>query len=182
MLIYLLGIQEWKLADRADPKGRYSKLAATVRWDTTINVPDIRDGNGTLIHPQYYSSQLQHGAKVVVEVMLKLYVHLSCCCSMIYATCSSWNIRAPDKTKPAIPSKWKAREGDANGSRNYQLVLTKMQLLPVVDISKAIISIPIASDQNRKSTITTDSSKALPQLHPPAPQGKEREVMLTRRP
>jgi hypothetical protein len=69
-----IGIHEWKLADLADPEGRYSKLPATVRKDTTIIVPEIRDGNGVLIHPQQYSSRLEHGTKVVVEVMLKLYV------------------------------------------------------------------------------------------------------------
>jgi hypothetical protein len=68
----LIGVHEWKLADLADPEGRYSKLAATIRKDTTIIVPEIRDGNGTLIHPQYYSSRLEHGAKVIVEVILKL--------------------------------------------------------------------------------------------------------------
>jgi len=69
---YLIGVHEWKLADLADPEGRYSKLGANVRKDTKIIVPDIRDGNGALIHPQQYTSQLEHGTKVVVEVMLKL--------------------------------------------------------------------------------------------------------------
>ena len=35
-------------------------------------VPDIRDGNGVLIHPHEYASKLEEGMKVAVEAIPRL--------------------------------------------------------------------------------------------------------------
>jgi hypothetical protein len=43
-----------------------------VRKETTINVPDIRDRNGSLIHPKDYMTALEHGSKVAIDIIMKL--------------------------------------------------------------------------------------------------------------
>jgi len=100
---------------------------------------------------------------------------------MYYSACYSWNIRAPDKSKPTVPSKWKARERDNNGSRTYQLILTKMQLLPIVDISKAVLSVPTTSNGKLKSSNSTDVSESLPNTSTTVSQGKRKAAGSNRK-
>jgi hypothetical protein len=71
-LIVATGPAKRKLNRLPDPEGRYSSLPQLVYEETTINVPDVRDGNGAIIHPEEYELKLKHGTKVAVEVIFKL--------------------------------------------------------------------------------------------------------------
>jgi hypothetical protein len=61
-----------KINDLPDPEGLYSTLPSIVHEEMTINVLDIRDRNGLLIHPKDYMTMLEHGLKVAIEVIMKL--------------------------------------------------------------------------------------------------------------
>jgi hypothetical protein len=141
----LRGIHDWKLSDLPDPERRYSNLGSECLKEVALAIPDIRDSNGTLIHPRDYPTQLVQGCKVAVEVILKL-----------------WNIPAADKSKPAPATKWwRYRDGEENGSRTYQLILKRMRVLPVADITKAVFCDTILAGKRRSSETTraSDSSK-----------------------
>ncbi|KAG1890352.1 hypothetical protein F4604DRAFT_1673776 [Suillus subluteus] len=79
-----------------------------------VECPDVRDRNGLLIHPREYSMKLSNGHFVEVEVYLKL-----------------WNIGKSKKDD--------VTEHERLGSRNYQLIMRRMQLLPSMGYAKADI-------------------------------------------
>jgi hypothetical protein len=66
------GVHDLKLRNFADPEGLYSALPSIVFEETIVNVPDICDRNGLLIHPRDYMSKLEHSSKVAIEVILRL--------------------------------------------------------------------------------------------------------------
>ncbi|KAG2149784.1 hypothetical protein BD769DRAFT_1381529 [Suillus cothurnatus] len=94
-----------RIGDLYDPDSRYSGLG-TLR-KTKVECPDVRDGQGALIHPCDYRTKLQQARFVEVEIYLKL-----------------WSI--PAKTKV----NYMMSDRDKFGSRNYQIVMRRMQLLP----------------------------------------------------
>lgn len=56
-----------------DPEGIYSAaLGAADVSNSSINVPNVRDGNGALIMPHEYEQKLETGSIVMVNVYLKL--------------------------------------------------------------------------------------------------------------
>jgi hypothetical protein len=59
-----------RIHDLHDPDNRYSGLGSL--RETKVECPDVRDGNGLLIHPREYSMKLAHARFVEVEVYLKL--------------------------------------------------------------------------------------------------------------
>ena len=60
-------------ASLRDPKRLYHVLAQQADTSSfALNVPDIRDGDGTLVHPRDYESKLVDGAAVAAEVVLKV--------------------------------------------------------------------------------------------------------------
>jgi hypothetical protein len=61
-----------RIRDLHDPDNRYAGLGAL--RNTKVECPDVRDGNGVLIHPQEYKTRLPLARFVEVEVYLKLYV------------------------------------------------------------------------------------------------------------
>jgi hypothetical protein len=67
-----------KLSSLADPSQLYHNLGQNVDLsNVTINKPEIRNHDGTLIHPREYSSKLKDGMIVGVQVYLKLLSFLS---------------------------------------------------------------------------------------------------------
>jgi hypothetical protein len=56
-----------------------------------------------------------------------------------------------------------------------------MQLLPIVDISKAVISIPTTLRENVRSTDTTDSNQSLPVSLSTTSQGKRKAANANRK-
>ncbi|KAJ3560629.1 hypothetical protein NP233_g10709 [Leucocoprinus birnbaumii] len=40
-------------------------------WNSTVNVPEVRDQNGVLVKPHEYSTKLQHGAPATVDVIFR---------------------------------------------------------------------------------------------------------------
>jgi hypothetical protein len=59
-----------RIGDLYDPDSRYSGLG-TLR-KTKVECPDVRDGQGALIHPCDYRTKLQQARFVEVEIYLKL--------------------------------------------------------------------------------------------------------------
>ena len=58
-----------------DPQNRFSNLLADRDFtNVKIIVPDVRDGNGALIHPGEYAQKLKTGMVVTVDVVLKMRV------------------------------------------------------------------------------------------------------------
>ena len=59
-----------------DPNGRYAALCARFTYlrGARVVAPDVRDGNGCLIHPSEYRTKLQahHLKPVFVEVYLRM--------------------------------------------------------------------------------------------------------------
>ncbi|KAG1808405.1 uncharacterized protein BJ212DRAFT_1485037 [Suillus subaureus] len=80
--------------------------------ETKVECPDVRDGNGLLIHLREYSIKLAHAQFVEVKVYLKL-----------------WNIGKSDKDD--------ATKCERLRSCNYQLIMCQMQLLPSMGYAKA---------------------------------------------
>jgi len=70
---------------------------------------------------------------------------------------NSWNIRAPDKSKPTLPKRWRSKDGEDKGSRTYQMIIRKLQLLPVEDISISTL----ISTLPTTTTATTSKRKAI---------------------
>ena len=59
-----------------DPEDVYScTLGASDTSQSTVHIPNIRDGDGNIILPQDYESKLQDQSIVIVNVYLKLWVH-----------------------------------------------------------------------------------------------------------
>ncbi|KAG2336261.1 hypothetical protein BDR05DRAFT_953486 [Suillus weaverae] len=59
------------IRDLYDPDSRYSGLGSL--RNTKVECPDVRDSQGTLIHPRDYRTKLQQACFVEVEVYLKLW-------------------------------------------------------------------------------------------------------------
>ena len=56
-----------------DPQNRFSNLLADRDFtNVKISVPEVRDGDGILIHPGEYMQKLKTGMVVTVDVVLKL--------------------------------------------------------------------------------------------------------------
>ena len=61
------------IASMPDPEGIYSStLGAADVSNSTIEPPNVRDGNGRLIQPDEYDKRLQTGMKVTVNVHMKM--------------------------------------------------------------------------------------------------------------
>lgn len=58
------------IRDLHDPDNQYSGLGSL--RETKVECPNVRDGNGLLIHPREYSIKLARARFVEVEVYLKL--------------------------------------------------------------------------------------------------------------
>jgi hypothetical protein len=68
-----------KLSSLTDPLHLYRALSGNVDLsDVTISKPEIRDHDGSLIHPREYSSKLKDGTVVGLQVCLKLLRIFSC--------------------------------------------------------------------------------------------------------
>jgi hypothetical protein len=73
-----------------------------------------------------------------------------------------WQIGAPDKSKPSMPSKWKPREGEERGSRTYQIIMRKMQVLPISDVTKEVFfSATTKSAGKRKASQDISSTRKM---------------------
>jgi len=56
-----------------DPEGIYSAaLGLADVSKSSMDVPNIRDGNGTLIKPHEYEQKLETGSIVMVNIYLKM--------------------------------------------------------------------------------------------------------------
>jgi hypothetical protein len=56
-----------------DPEGIYSAaLGVADLSHSSIDVPNVRDGNGALIKPDEYEQKLETGSVVMVNVYLKM--------------------------------------------------------------------------------------------------------------
>ena len=56
-----------------DPDGVYSSLLGTANMNKChVNIPNIWDGNGTLIPPAEYDNKLESGMVVMVNIYMKL--------------------------------------------------------------------------------------------------------------
>ncbi|KAG1873152.1 hypothetical protein F4604DRAFT_776883 [Suillus subluteus] len=95
--------------------------------DTRVDSPDVRNEHGVLLNVNDYRTKLQDGDIVEVEVILKL-----------------WNIRPPKNVLP--------NSRDANGSRIYQLILRRMQLLPCAAYTKKAVQALHDPKGKRKAT------------------------------
>ncbi|KAG1869159.1 hypothetical protein C8R48DRAFT_771323 [Suillus tomentosus] len=94
-----------RIRDLHDPLARYAGLGPL--RETKVEIPEVRDGHGVLIHPRDYAEKLAGARFVEVEVYIKL-----------------WSI--PAKLKKDV----NMSDRDRFGSRNYQMILRRMQLLP----------------------------------------------------
>ena len=73
MLLSETRLQVRTIADLPDPEGIYSvALGAADISNSSINVPNMRDGNGALIMPDEYEQKLDMGSIIMVNVYLKL--------------------------------------------------------------------------------------------------------------
>ncbi|KAG2741941.1 hypothetical protein P692DRAFT_20821997 [Suillus brevipes Sb2] len=94
-----------RIRDLYDPDLRYAGLG-NLR-NTKVECPEVRDGDGAMIHPRDYWFRLRRAKFVEVDVYLKL-----------------WAIPPLRQPKP------KMSDRDKYGSRNFQIILRRMQLLP----------------------------------------------------
>jgi hypothetical protein len=60
------------IRDLQDLQGRYAGLSQL--RDCRVECPDVRDGNGLIIHPRDYGTKLVNACFVEVEVYIKLSV------------------------------------------------------------------------------------------------------------
>ena len=61
------------IADMPDPEGLYSSTLGLADFSkSSINVPNVRDGNGAIIRPEEYAQKLDSGMIVMVNVYMKL--------------------------------------------------------------------------------------------------------------
>lgn len=109
-----------------DPNGRYAALCTQFPYlkSTKVAIPDVRDMNGKLIHPSEYQTKLHahHLKPVFVEVYLRVYVTFYFLDSM--SNCPyRWEISRRS-------GRANAGSYNDNGSRIYQLLLKRMELLP----------------------------------------------------
>ncbi|KAG1829123.1 hypothetical protein EV424DRAFT_1344380 [Suillus variegatus] len=102
----LLSPKFLRICDLHDPDNRYSGLGSLK--EAKVECPEVRDDKGLLIHPREYGIKLARARFVEVEVYLKL-----------------WNISKSDKDEATARERY--------GSRNYQLILRRMQLLPSME-------------------------------------------------
>jgi len=66
-------VDSGNLSNFPDPMGYYAALARTVDLShVVINKPEIRDTDGSLIHPQAYTAKLHNSMIVAVDILLKL--------------------------------------------------------------------------------------------------------------
>ena len=61
-----------RIRDLQDPQGRYAGLGQL--RDCRVECPDVRDGNGLIVHPRDYGTKLVNACFVEVEVYIKLSV------------------------------------------------------------------------------------------------------------
>jgi len=99
------------LSSMPDPNGRYAALCVQFPYlkTTKVAAPDVRDVNGRLIHPSEYQTP-HHLKPVFIEVYLRV-----------------WEISPRSADKRANSGSY---TNNVNGSRVYQLVLKRMELLP----------------------------------------------------
>jgi hypothetical protein len=74
-----------------------------------------------------------------------------------------WSIKAPDKTKPVM-TRFKTRENEQNGSRTFQLIMKKMQVLPMADITKSFLcsTLPVKkTSEKRKASMDYSAGKKM---------------------
>jgi hypothetical protein len=68
--VFMASSEFLRIRDLHDPDNRYSGLGSLK--ETKVECPNVRDGNGLLIHPREYSIKLARARFVEVEVYLKL--------------------------------------------------------------------------------------------------------------
>ncbi len=65
-----------ELSSLPDPNGRYAALCVQYPYlkGATVAAPDVRNGNGCLIHPSEYRTKLQdhHLKPVFIEVYMRV--------------------------------------------------------------------------------------------------------------
>ena len=121
------------VADMPDPDGIYASLLGSANMNKChLDISNVRDGNRTLITLMEYEKKLPPGTVVMVNVYMKMYVHMSCRFLDMLISYPRWSMRPTNRSQ----SHFRARTGEENGSRTYQLILNSMQVLPVADISK----------------------------------------------
>ncbi|KAG1764059.1 hypothetical protein EV702DRAFT_1205219 [Suillus placidus] len=106
-----------RIRDLHDPLARYAGLGPL--RETKVEVPDVRDEHGMVIHPRDYAEKLAGARFVKLEVYIKL-----------------WSIPAKYKKDPNMS------DSEKFGSRNYQMILRQMQLLPCDAYLKPMIFDP----------------------------------------
>lgn len=71
------------LADLPDPDGIFSSITGIDNMKRcVVDIPNIRDGNGTLIKPSDYDKMLPAGSVVMVNVYMKLFVQMNNLCEL----------------------------------------------------------------------------------------------------
>jgi hypothetical protein len=62
-----------KISEFPDPEGVYASMLTIANIDkSTVDIPEIRDGNGVLINPAEYEDKLESGIVVMVVAYLKV--------------------------------------------------------------------------------------------------------------
>lgn len=121
------------VANMLDPDGIYACLLGSVNMNKChLDIPNVCDGNRTLITPMEYEEKLPPSTVVMVNVYMKMYVHMSCLFLDMLTSYPRWSMRPTNRPQ----SHFRARTSEENGSHTYQLILNSMQVLPIADISK----------------------------------------------
>jgi hypothetical protein len=160
------------VADMADPDGIYASLLGSANMKKChLDIPNVRDGNGTLITPMEYEKRLPPGTVVMLNVYMKMYVPMSRPFLDMLTSYPRWSMRPTNRPQ----SHFRARTGEENGSRTYQLILNSMQVLPVADISK------IALFDNRLVDPQTPKGKRKARGDAGAPPPKKKAATRSKR-
>ncbi|KAG2750137.1 hypothetical protein P692DRAFT_20874652 [Suillus brevipes Sb2] len=104
-----------RIRDLYDPDNRYAGLGHL--RETKVECPEVRDSDGVVIHPRDYWYKLRRATFVEVDIYLKL-----------------WAIPPLRQPKPRMSDR------DKYGSRNYQLILRRLQLLPCTSYSNPAVT------------------------------------------
>ncbi|KAG1888536.1 hypothetical protein F4604DRAFT_1915507 [Suillus subluteus] len=68
-----VNMHSWTIKDMPDPHGHFQTVMDLYSLDNIpVVVPNVRDADGSLIHPSEYSNQLDNTTPVAVEVLLQL--------------------------------------------------------------------------------------------------------------
>jgi hypothetical protein len=135
-----------------DPEDIYSTILGNADVsNSTVHIPNIRDGNGDIITPAEYEKRLVDGSIVMINVYLKLYVKPKNKQKVILGEILNTNLFYRWILRPVTRGNgnYRFKDGDENGTRVYQVILNSMQLLPVNDIF-TIINAPINIPEKRK--------------------------------